>query len=159
MEIGLRFGPAVAQRKSSGPFLTHLKDFGVQPFGLSVTNINGPAEVQLNKGPLGKYLAQSGSCGEVNIELEFLSMREKEAEREQQVDFHYLLTDNALVEEVSRYGSLSNSGGLRDSRTPSHSFLFSFGLIPGGEFFLSFWGVKGALPEWNCVKLPRRSWA
>ena len=125
MEIGLRFGPAVAQRKSSGPFLTHLKDFGVQPFGLLVTNSNGPAEVQLNKGPLGKYLAQSGSCGEVNIELDFLSMREKEVEREQQVDFHYLLTDNALVEEVSRYGSLFKLRGFKGFRV-SFSFFFVF---------------------------------
>ena len=86
-------------------------------------------------------------------------MREKEVRREQQVDFHYSLTDSTLAEEVSRYGSLSNSEGLRDSRTPSHSILFSFGRTPGGGVFLSFWGVKGGLPEWNCVKLPRRSWA
>ena len=80
-------------------------------------------------------LAQLGPCGEANFELEFLSTREKEAERVQQVDFHYLLTDSALVEEVSRYGSLSNLGGLRDSGAPSHSFLFSLGWTPEGEFF------------------------
>ena len=62
-------------------------------------------------------------------------MREKEVGREQQVDFHYSLTDITLVEEVSRYGSLSNSEGLRDSGTLSHSILFSFGRTPGGEFF------------------------
>ena len=63
-------------------------------------------------------------------------MREKEAEREQQVDFHYLLTNSALAEEVSRYGSLSNSEGLRDSRTLSHSILFPFGQTLRGSFFI-----------------------
>ena len=29
VEIGPRFGPAMSLRKSNGPFLTHLKDFGV----------------------------------------------------------------------------------------------------------------------------------
>ena len=66
-------------------------------------------------------------CGEDNIELEYISLREKEAGRRQQVDSHYSLTDSALVEEVLRYGSLSNSRGLRDSETSSHSILFSFG--------------------------------
>ena len=82
VEIGPRLGLAVSQRKSSGPFLTHLKDFGVQPFGPLVTNSHGPTEFQLTKGPLGKSLAQPGSYGEVNFELEFLSMWEKEVGRE-----------------------------------------------------------------------------
>ncbi|RVW45831.1 hypothetical protein CK203_086254 [Vitis vinifera] len=93
-----------------------------------------PDRCSINKGPMG-ILAQLGPYGEANFELEFLSTWEKEAERVQQVDFHYLLTDSALVEEVSRYGSLSNLGGLRDSGTPSHSFLFSLGRTPEGEFF------------------------
>ena len=62
-------------------------------------------------------------------------MREKEAGRKQQVDSYCSLTNSALAEEVLRYGSLSNSGGLRDSGTPSHSILFSFGRTLGGEFF------------------------
>ncbi|RVW75070.1 hypothetical protein CK203_055997 [Vitis vinifera] len=44
VEIGPRLGLAVSQRKSSGPFLTHLKDFGP-----SVTNSHGLTEVQLTK--------------------------------------------------------------------------------------------------------------
>ena len=32
-------------------------------------------------------------------------------------------------------GLFSNSGGLRDSGSPSHSFLFSFSRTPGEEFF------------------------
>ena len=51
------------------------------------------------------------------------------------MDSHFSLTDSALVEELSRYGSLSNSRGFRDSRSPSHSILFSFGQTPEGEFF------------------------
>ena len=51
VEIGPRLGLAVSQRKSSGPFLTHLKDFGP-----SVTNSHGLTEVQLTKGPLGKSI-------------------------------------------------------------------------------------------------------
>ncbi|RVX07793.1 hypothetical protein CK203_021807 [Vitis vinifera] len=67
-------------------------------------------------------LAQLGPCGEANFELEFLSTREKEAERVQQVDFHYLLTDSALVEEVSREacqnGIVSN---CQDAAGPSEN--------------------------------------
>ena len=51
------------------------------------------------------------------------------------MDSHFSLTDSALVEELSRYGSLSNSRGFRDSGSPSHSILFSFGQTPEGEFF------------------------
>ena len=114
----------------------------MQPGGPSVTRRKGPVEVQFNKGPVG-ILAQPGPCGEANFELEFLSVREKEAKRVQQVDFHFLLTDSALVEEVSRYGSLSILGGLRDSGTPFHSSLFSLGRTPEGEFF----DLSGVLRE------------
>ena len=51
------------------------------------------------------------------------------------MDFHLSLTNSALVEEVSRYGPLSNSRGFRDSGSLSHSILFSFGRTPEGEFF------------------------
>ncbi|RVW41035.1 hypothetical protein CK203_069837 [Vitis vinifera] len=80
----------------------HRGHFGLEPFGPSVTNSHGPTEFQLNKGLLGKSLAQPKSYGEVNIELEFLSMRKKEVGREQQADFHYSLTNSALAKEVSR---------------------------------------------------------
>ena len=45
VEIGQRFGPAMSLRKSSGSFLTHLKDFGVQPFGPSAMDKIGRAHV------------------------------------------------------------------------------------------------------------------
>ena len=133
--IGLRFGPA-----RNGPSLTHLKNFGVQPIGppaLLRDNL-GLVEIRsIDKGPLGKVCssAQPEPCGEDNIEMKFLSLREKEAGRKQQVDFHISLIDSALVEEVSRYGPLSNSRGFRDSGSPSHSILFSFGRTPEREFF------------------------
>ena len=36
-------------------------------------------------------------------------MREKEDWRKQQVDIHFTMTDRALVEEASMYGSVLNS--------------------------------------------------
>ena len=140
VEIGSRFGPAVSLRKRNGPFLTHLKDFRVQSIGPSamLRVSHSPTEFQpTDKGPSGKVCSsvQPVFYGEDNIELEFISLREKEAGRKQQVDSHYSLTDIALVEEVSMYGSLSNSGGLRDLGTPSHFILFSFGRTLDGEFF------------------------
>ena len=89
--------------------------------------------------------------GEDNIELEFISLREKEAGRRQQVDSHYSLTDSALVEEVLRYGSLSNSGGLRDSGTSSHSILFSFGQTPEGEYFYHFGVLRETCQNGNLL--------
>ena len=124
----------MVQRKSSGPLLSRFKDIGVQPGGPSVKKRKGPVEAQFNKGPIG-FLAQPGLCGEANFELEFLSAWEKEAQRVQKADLHYLLIDSALVEEVSRYGSLSILGGLWDLGTPSHSSLFSFGRTLEREFF------------------------
>ena len=123
VEIGPRFGPTVSQRKSSGPFLTNLKDFGVQPFGPSVMNSHGPTEFQLTKGPLGKSLAQPGFCGEVNIDRQSPSKRSFEV----WVSF-----------------KLRGLKGFEDS--------FSFYLVfiwsdSRGGVFLSFWGVKGGLPD------------
>ena len=83
---GLRFGPTVSLRKRNGPSLTHLKNFGVQPIRsptLLRDNL-GLVEIQpIDKGPLGKVcsLAQPVPCGEDNIEMEFLSLWEKEAGR------------------------------------------------------------------------------
>ena len=115
----------------------------------------GLVEIQsIDKGPLGKVCSstQPEPCGEDNIEMEFLSLREKEAGRKQQVDFHLSLTDSALVEEVSRYGPLSNSRGFRDSRSPSHSILFSFGRTPKREFFDHSGVIREAFRKGN---LPR----
>ena len=133
-EFGPRFGPNMVQRKSSGPLLSRFKDIGVQPGGPSVKRRKGPVE----------SLAQPGLCGEANFELEFLSAWEKEAERVQKADLHYLLADSARVEEVSRYGSPSILGSLWDSGTPSHSFLFSLGRTPEGEFFDHFGVLREA---------------
>ncbi|RVW53705.1 Dolichol-phosphate mannose synthase subunit 3 [Vitis vinifera] len=108
-EFGPRFGPNMVQRKSSGPLLSRFKDIGEQPGGPSVKRRKGPVE----------SLAQPGLCGEANFELEFLSAREKEAERVQKADLHYLLADSA----------------------------------PSGR------SLEGGVPECQCVKSSRRSWA
>ena len=79
--------------------------------------------------------AQPEICKESNFELEFISLREKEVGRKQQVDSHYSLTDHVLVEEDLRYGSLSISGDLRDSGSISPSISFSFGQTLEGEFY------------------------
>ena len=80
-------------------------------------------------------LAQLGLSSEANFELEFLSAREKETERGQKANLHYMLADSALEEEVSRYKSFSTLGGLWESRNPSHSSLLSLGRTLEGEFF------------------------
>ena len=84
-EFGPRFGPNMVQRKSNGPLLSRFKDIGEQLGGPSVKRRKGPVE----------SLAQPGLCGEANFELEFLSALEKEAERVQKADLHYLLADSA----------------------------------------------------------------
>ena len=65
------------------------------------------------------------------------------------MDFHHSLTNSALVEEVSRYGPLSNSRGFRDSGSLSHSILFSFGRTPEGEFFDHFGVIREACQKGN----------
>ena len=85
---GPQFGLAVSLRKRNGPSLTHLKNFGVQPIrppAILRDNL-GLVEIQpIDKGSLGKVCSstQPVSCGEDNIEMEFLSLREKEAGRKQ----------------------------------------------------------------------------
>ena len=66
--------------------------------------------------------------------MEFLKCREKEDRRKQQPESQSSMTDCALVEEASRYGSDLNSWGLRASG-PSHSSPFSFGRTPEGEYY------------------------
>ena len=85
---GSRFGPTVSLRKRNEPSLTHLKNFGVQPFGSPVMlrDNHGPVEIQpIDKGPLGKVCssAQPVPCGEDNFEMEFISLREKEDGKKQ----------------------------------------------------------------------------
>ncbi|RVX01036.1 hypothetical protein CK203_022884 [Vitis vinifera] len=94
----IQFGSTIQSSVGGAEVGSSLIGLTEDTLGLS----HGPTEFQLNKGPLGKSLTQPKSYGEVNIELEFLSMREKEVRREQQVDFHYSLTDSTLAEEVSR---------------------------------------------------------
>ena len=65
------------------------------------------------------------------------------------MDFHFSLTDSTLVEEVSRYGHLSNSLGFRDSGSPSHSILFSFGRTPEREFFDHSGVIREAFQKGN----------
>ena len=148
VEFGPRSGPDVSLRNRNGQSITHLKDFGVQPIGPSamLRDSHGSAEFQpTDKGPSGNVCpsVQPELCKEDNFELEFISQQEKEAGRKQQADSHYSLTDCVLVEEDSRYGSFSNSGGLRDLGSPSPSILFSLGRTPKREFFYH----SGALRE------------
>ena len=64
--------------------------------------------------------------------MEFIRCREKDERRKQQPKSQSLMADCALVEKTSRYGSNSNSWGLRVARF-SHSS--SFGRTPEGEFY------------------------
>ena len=106
-----RFGPILDQSKCSGPPSSYLKDLGVQPGGPSVKKRKGPTENQPKKG-LMEALAQPGLSGEANFELEFLNAREKETERDQKANPHYVLADSALEEETLRYEAFSTLGGL-----------------------------------------------
>ena len=76
-------------------------------------------------------------------------MREKEDWRKQQVDIHFTMTDRALVEEASRYGSVLNSWGLRVSR-PSPSNSFSFGRTPEGEYYDHSGVLRRIFKKENC---------
>ena len=89
-------------------------------------------------------LAQLGLSGEANFELEFLSAWEKETERGQKDNPHYMFVDSALEEEVSRYESSSTLGGLWESGNPSHSSLLSLGRTLKGEFFYHFGVLREA---------------
>ena len=66
------------------------------------------------------------ACFGCNLEMEFLKCREKDERRKQQPESQSSMTDCALLEEASRYGSDLNSWGLRVSG-PFHSSPFSFG--------------------------------
>ena len=140
VENGPPFGPSVPLRNRLGPSLTQLKAFGVQPIRPSVLlrDSHGPSEIQPTDKELSVKVCSSSQpefCKESNFELEFISLREKEAGRKQQVDSHYSLTDCVLAGEDSRYGSLSNLGGLRDLGSTSPSISFSFSRTLEGEFY------------------------
>ena len=156
VENGPPFGPSVPLRNRLGPSLTQLKAFGVQPIGPSVLlrDSHGPSKIQpTDKGLSVKVCssAQPEFCKESNFELEFISLREKEVGRKQQVDSHYSLTDRVLVEEDSRYGSLSNSGGLRDSWSTSPSISFSFGQTMEREFYDHSGAIKEVCQNGNLL--------
>ena len=59
------------------------------------------------------------------------------------------MADCALVEEASRYGSDSNSWGLRVSGSP-HSSLFSFGWTPEGEFYDHYGVMRSTFKKETC---------
>ena len=67
------------------------------------------------------------------------------------MDSHYSLTDRVLVEEDSRYGSLSNSGGLRDLGSTSPSISFSFGQTPEEEFYDHSGAIKEVCQNGNLL--------
>ena len=156
VENGPPFGPSVPLRNRLGPSLTQLKAFGVQPIRPSVLlrDSHGPSEIQPTDKELSVKVCSSSQpefCKESNFELEFISLREKEVGRKQQVDSHYSLTDRVLVEEDSRYGSLSNSGGLRDLGSTSPSISFSFGQTPEEEFYDHSGAIKEVCQNGNLL--------
>ena len=103
--------------------------------GLAIT-LGGsprPSQAQLHdRGLSVKFCASTRLA--YNLEMEFIRCREKDERRKQQPKSQSLMADCALVEEASRYGSDSNSWGLRVARF-SHSSSFSFGRTPEGEFY------------------------
>ena len=69
------------------------------------------------------------------------------------MDFHPTLTNRALVEEASRYGSDSNSWGLRVSgSSPPNSF--SFGRTPKGEYYDHSGVLREDIQEDKLVSIP-----
>ena len=62
------------------------------------------------------------------------------------------MTNCALVEEASRYGSDLNSWGLRVSG-PFHYFPFSFGRTPEGKCYDHFGASMENLQEGNMLSL------
>ena len=106
-------GPEIGSSCSKGKGWAAV-EVNASPIGPSILlrDNPGPSQTQLTTSGLSLKACSSvltGTCKECNSELEFIMMREKEDWRKQQVDIHFTMTDRALVEEASMYGSVLNS--------------------------------------------------
>ena len=69
------------------------------------------------------------------------------------MDIHFIITDYALVEEASRYGSVLNSWDLRVlGSSPSNSF--SFGRTLEGKYYDHFGVLKEDVQEGKLLSIP-----
>ena len=96
----------------------------------------GPSQPENRKGKIerGSLWARTDLSDGRNREAEFLKIREKEDVWKQQRASSHSVTDWALIEEESRYGSILIQRGGRASGYPSFSS-FPFDRTPEGEYY------------------------
>ena len=121
--------------------------------GLAITlgGSPGPSQTQHHDRGLSAKFCDAARLA-YNLEMEFLGCREKDERRKQQSESPSSMADCALVEEASRYGSDSNSWGLRVAGS-SHSSSIYLGRTPEEEFYDHSRVMRENLQEGNTLSL------